>query len=160
MFRRIIASVALACALFALGACKQEAPKEADPAKVVPADASDTTAWRKYVQAVAKSYAPADQNSRFYATFVEHNQDAEKNKRVVENIRNQIAPGLAENTQLLYASPDSAIMADIIVEAFASPRADALKTVRVIFLGKPEDQERVRAAVSAWGADMVFHEIK
>lgn len=159
MFRRIIASISLACVLFTLAACQPEAPKEA-PAAMAPTNPTDTAGWRKYVQEVAKTYAPGDKSQRFYATYVEHDQDVEKNKRVVDNIKNQIAPGLAEGTLLLYASPDSSIMADIIVEAFAEPRANALSTTTVIFIGKPQDQERVRAAVGAWGAGFKFHEAK
>lgn len=159
MYRRILASVVLACALFALGACEKPAPP-VDPASVVPTNPQDSLAWKKYAAFVSKTLVPADQSSRIYATFVDYGSDEEKSARTVENIKNFIGRGIAEGTTLLFASPDSKLMADIIEKAFAEPKADTLKSIRVIFIGQKDDQERVRAAVTAWGASYVFHEAK
>lgn len=159
MFRRLIASIALACALLTLGACQEAAPPP-DPAKVVPANPADSVAWKAYVSAISKTLVPADQSSRIFATFVEHNQDEEKNARTVENIKNFIGRGIAEGTTILFASPDSPVVADIVEKAFADPKADSLKSIRVIFIGQKAEEERVRAAVTAWGATLVFHEAK
>lgn len=159
MFRRLIAPIALACALLTLGACQEAAPPP-DPAKVVPANPADSVAWKAYVSAVSKTLVPADQSSRIFATFVEHNQDPEKTARTVENIKNFIGRGIAEGTTILFASPDSPVVADIVEQAFADPKADSLKTIRVIFIGQEAERERVRAAVTAWGANFVFHEAK
>jgi hypothetical protein len=159
MFRRLIASVALVCALMTLGACQEAAPPP-DPAKVVPANPADSMAWKAYVSAVSKTLVPADQSSRIFATFIEHNQDEEKNARTVENIKNFVGRGIAEGTTILFASPDSPIAAEIVEKAFADPRPDLLKGIRVIFIGQKAEEERVRAAVTAWGATFVFHEAK
>lgn len=159
MFRRLIASVALACALFTLGACEKPAPPP-DPAKIVPANPADSAAWKTYVSAVSKTYVPADQSSRIFATFVENGQDAEKSARTVENIKNFISRGIAEGTTILFASPDSPLMTDIIEKAFAEPKPELLKSIRVIFIGQKAEEERVRAAVTAWGATFVFHEAR
>lgn len=159
MFRRLIASVALACALFALGACQEAAPPP-DPAKTVPVNPGDSAAWKAYVSAVSKTYVPADQSSRIFATFVEFNQDEEKTGRTIENIKNFISRGIAEGTTILFASPNSPLMAEIVEKAFAEPRANLLKGIRVIFIGQKAEEERVRTAVTAWGASFVFHEAK
>lgn len=159
MFRRLIASVALVCALFALGACEKPAPPP-DPAKTVPTRAADTVAWKAYVSAVSKSYVPADQSSRIFATFVEHQQAEDKNARTIDNVKNFIGRGIAEGTTILFASPDSPVMADIVEQAFANPNPVLLKGIRVIFIGQKAEEERVRTAVTAWGATFVFHEAK
>lgn len=159
MFRRIIALLALTSALFVLNACQPEAPKQ-DPALTMPTNPADAMAWKKYAGNVAKLYAPKDKSGRIYSIYVDHQANEEQIKQRIDQIKNQIAPGLAEGTILLYASPDSKVMADIIVGAFVEPRADALKGTSVIYLGKAEDQDRVRAAVTAWGAAFTFHEAK
>jgi hypothetical protein len=159
MFRRLIASVALVCALFALGACQEAAPPP-DPAKTVPTNPADSAAWKAYVSAVSRNYVPADQSSRIFATFVEHAQDEEKNTRTVENIRNFISRGIADGTTILFASPDSVVVTEIIEKAFAEPNPTLLKGIRVIFIGQKSEEERVRAAVTAWGATFVFHEAR
>lgn len=159
MFRRLIASVALACALFALGACQQAAPPP-DPAKTVPTSPADSVAWKAYISATSKAYVPADQSSRIFATFVEHQQAEDKNARTIENINNFIGRGIADGTTILFASPDSPVMADIVEKAFANPNPVLLKGIRVIFIGQKAEEERVRAAVTAWGATFVFHEAK
>jgi outer membrane biogenesis lipoprotein LolB len=159
MANRFIPVVLLAFAVLVLPACQQEAPQQAQNQLSVPTNPADSAAWRKYVQAVAKIYAPADKSARFYAIYTDYQQDPEKSARQIEQIRSQIAPGLAPGTLLMYASPDSALLADIIEKAYENPRADALKGTKVVFVGKAAEAERVKAAVSAWGAEFVLHEI-
>lgn len=159
MFRRLLAIAALCGVAFLLTAC-ESAPPPPDPAKTVPADPSDSAAWKKYVAAVSKTYVPTDQSSRIFATFVEAGSDEEKTSRHIENVKNFIGRGIAEGTTLLFASPDSALMASVIERAFAEPRVDLLKGIRVIFVGQKSDEERVKAAIAPWGADFIFHEAK
>lgn len=159
MFRRLFASVALACALFTLGACEKAAPPP-DPALTVPANASDSVAWKTYITAVTKKMIPADKSKRIFATFVEFGSDEAKAARTVENIRNFVARGIADGTLILFASPDSPLMADIVEKAFVEPKPDLLKGISVIFIGQKAEEERVRTAVTAWGATFVFHEAK
>ncbi len=159
MFRRLIAPIALVCGLLVLGACQEAAPPP-DPAKVVPTNPGDSAAWKAYVSAVSKSYVPADQSSRIFATFVEYSQDEEKTARTVENINNFISRGIAEGTTILFASPNSPLVAEIVEKAFANPNPVLLKGIRVIFIGQKAEEERVRAAVTAWGATFVFHEAR
>jgi hypothetical protein len=61
---------------------------------------------------------------------------------------------------LAFGSPDSGRMATLVVEAFTGVSAGSLKDVRVLFVGKAEDSERVKAAVEPSGATFVFHEAK
>ena len=159
MVRRLLASLLLVCALLTLAGC-EEPPPPVDPTKSVPASPSDSVAWKKYVSTISKNYVPADQSSRIFATFVEFGQDEEKSARTVENIKNFIGRGIAEGTTILFASPDSKLMADIIEKAFAEPQPNLLKSIRVIFIGQAEEKDRVDAAITPWGATLVFHEAK
>jgi len=61
---------------------------------------------------------------------------------------------------LVFGSPDSAKMADLIISAFSGATADALKGSQVLFIGKPEDSARVQAAAQAVGAKYIFVEAK
>lgn len=159
MLRQWLLCAFLGLSVLSLTACQQEAPKVENQV-TMPTNPSDTEAWKKYVAAVVKTYVPPGQNARFFVTFAEANQDADKTARLIENTRNFLLRGVAEGTLLPFASPDSALMAEIIEKAFAEPQADKLKGSKVLFIGKPEEQERVRAAVTAWGAEFVFHEAK
>ena len=47
-------------------------------------------------------------------------------------------------------------MADLVVAAFDGVPADSMKGVRVLFIGKPADGDRVKAAVTPAGVDYVF----
>jgi len=158
MRRRVLAFASLLCAVFVLAACEKEAPVVAATAK--PSSVSDTAGWKKYVTEIVKSYIPAGKNARPYVTFAEGNQDADKTVRQVENTRNFLIRGVAEGTLLVFAAPDSALMASIVEQAFAEPKADKLKGSKVLFIGNATDQERVRAAVTPWGPEFVFHEMQ
>ncbi|MBK8069555.1 MAG: hypothetical protein IPK27_18610 [Rhodanobacteraceae bacterium] len=160
MFRRLIASIALACALIGLAACEQ-APPPPDPAASAPTNPADAVAWKTYVSAVVKKIVPADQSKRIFATFVEYGSDEAKTARHVENIKNFVGRGIAEGTLILFASPDSPLMATIVEQAFANPpKPDMLKSINVIFIGQKAEEERVKAAVGAWGASFTFYEAK
>lgn len=160
MVRRLLATLALACALFALGAC-QEAPPPPDPAATAPSNPADTVAWKTYLSAVVKKIVPADQSKRIFATFLENAASEELKARTLENVKNFIGRGIAEGTLILFASPDSEQMAAFIELAFAEPpKPDMLKGISVIFIGKATEQERVAAAIAPWGATLVFHEAK
>ena len=50
--------------------------------------------------------------------------------------------------------------ADLAVAAFEGVETDAFKGVRVLFIGAPADNERVKAAVAPSGVDYVFIEAK
>jgi hypothetical protein len=61
---------------------------------------------------------------------------------------------------LVFGSPDSAKMADLIVASFTGAPADALKGSQVLFIGNPADSARVQPVVEAAGAKYIFVEAK
>lgn len=159
MFRRFVAIAALMGAVLTLGAC-EEGPPPPDPAKSVPANPDDAMAWKKYISATVKDYVTPEESKRIYVTFSENGEDPELTARKIENMKNFIGRGIAEGTPLIFASPDSKLMADIVEQAFAEPKEDTLKTIRVIFIGARSEEERVRTAVTPWGVKFTFHEAK
>lgn len=158
MSRRLLALIAVCLSLFLLGACQKEAPKE--PEITAPTSASDTAGWKKYLTVLIKTYLPTDKNSRAYTIFAEANQDAEKTTRQIESTRNFLARGVAEGTMLVLVSPDSALIANVVEQSFAEPQADKLTGSKVLYIGSAAELERVRAAVTPWGPEFVFHELK
>lgn len=71
-----------------------------------------------------------------------------------------MARGVLPGNMLAFGSPESARMADLIIEAFKEASPGSFNNVRVLFIGKPEDSERVREGLEASGAEYVFVEIK
>ena len=47
-------------------------------------------------------------------------------------------------------------MADLVEASFADVPAESMKGVRVLFIGDPADNERVKAVVEPAGVDYVF----
>ena len=68
--------------------------------------------------------------------------------------------GVVEGNMLAFGSPSSAKMADMIVASFAGVDAGSMKGVKVLFIGAPADNERVKAAVAPAGVDYTFVEAK
>lgn len=155
----LIASLALTMA-----ACKQEeaAVVAAKPAMSVPAT-DDSTAWREYVQDVIGRNIPEGLTNQPYVYFLpgESTEDfAGSYERLSEKAKSDVARGIVAGNMLAYVSPASGKMADMIVDAFAGVQPDTMKDVRVLFIGKAEDNERVKAAVTPAGVNYVFIEAK
>ena len=47
-------------------------------------------------------------------------------------------------------------MGDLVIDAFNGVPADSMKGVRVLFIGKAADGDRVKTAVAPAGVDYVF----
>ena len=61
---------------------------------------------------------------------------------------------------LAFISPASNRMADLIAAAFTDIEPNSMKGVKVLFIGKAADSERVKAAVAPAGVNYVFVEAK
>ena len=80
--------------------------------------------------------------------------------RLLDKARSDVSRGILKGNMLAFASPNSAKTADMIVAAFAEVKPDKLKGVKLVFIGKAEDDERVKTAVAASGVDYIFVEAK
>jgi hypothetical protein len=60
----------------------------------------------------------------------------------------------------VFASPSSGKLAEMATVAFKQVGAGTMKGVKVIFIGKPVDSEKVKAASAAAGVTYIFIEAK
>ena len=80
--------------------------------------------------------------------------------RQLENVTTVMSRTVLPGNMMVFGSPDSAKMADLILAAFSGAQKDALKGSQVLFIGKPDDGARVKTAVEAVGAKYIFIEAK
>ncbi|GIX35675.1 MAG: hypothetical protein KatS3mg126_1454 [Lysobacteraceae bacterium] len=161
----MLRSVFLASAVLALAACDKasEAPTQAQAQQELraPTDGNEQS-WKVYLAGVVKQNMQGIRNSPYMyylpAPTVEDFQA--QYERQLANVSDTIARTVLPGNMLAFGSPDSAKMADLIVEAFKAADPGSFKDVRVLFIGKTEDEARVREAVAPSGADFVFVEAK
>lgn len=155
----------IAClALPFLAACKKEeaAKQEVVEAPLVAPTTNNDDAWGTYLQEVVKRnlegvtgqpylyYLPAEESADFQGYY----------DRQLEESKNALGRGVLEGNLLAYGSPSSAKMADLVVASFEGVTPGSMKGVKVLFLGKAADSERVKAAVTPAGVDYKFVETK
>ncbi|MGH8031123.1 MAG: hypothetical protein ACREO8_01870 [Luteimonas sp.] len=153
----VIASLALSVA-----ACeKQPAPVAAKAALTAPTS-EDSAAWKAYLQDLVPRQMEGITNQPFiYFLPGESAPDfADQYGRLAEKAKTDVSRGIIDGNMLAYASPTSAKMADLVIAAFTGTEANSMKGVRVLFIGKPADSERVKAAVAPAGVQYVFVEAK
>jgi len=146
-------------ALPLLSACKkEEAPVAETKAPMAAPRTDDLAAWRDYLQDVVPRNMGGIANQPYvYLLPGEAAADfQDQYDRMLEKAQNDVGRGIIAGNMLAYASPASARMADIVIASFEGVAADTMKGVRVLFIGKPEDNERVKAVVEPAGVDYVF----
>ena len=152
-------------ALLALGfaACKKhEAPTAAVKA-AVPVPVNDNReAWVAYLSDVVQRNMGNIQNQPYvYLLPGESTADFEDQyTRLAGKAKDDLSRGIISGNMLAYGSPASAKMADLVIAAFKDVPAGSMKGVKVLFVGKAADNDRVKAAVSPSGVDYVFVEAK
>lgn len=162
---RILRLAAIALTLVVVAACNKKeeaAPVAAAPAALsVPAD-SDNQAWKLYLVEVAKRNMEGIRNSpyMYYLPAGTAADIEDQYTRQLDNVTDTVARGVLPGNMLAFGSPESARMADLIVEAFKGAAAGSMKDVRVLFIGDAVDAERAKAAVEPSGATFVFSETK
>jgi hypothetical protein len=165
---RAFAPLALILSLTLLAGCKKEEEAAPAPAALVAPVNGDDTAWKTYLgQVVGQNMAGVtDRNFSYYLpansqTLNEGDADGRTQfDRQLENVTTVVLRTVLPGNMLSFGSPDSEKMADLIVMSFAEAEPDALAGSQVLFIGKAEDSDRVRAAVEASGAKYLFVEAK
>jgi hypothetical protein len=158
-------AVLLTLPLFAISACKKE--EAAKPAAVaapvtMPTDPNDTAAWKNYLVGVAKQNMEGVRQRpyMYYVPAGDTPEILEQVDRQMSDVTDVVGRGILPGNMIAFGSPDSARMADVIIEAFKVSRPNSLKDVRVLFIGASADEQRVREAVTPSAADFVFVEAK
>ncbi|MCK7595281.1 hypothetical protein [Pseudomarimonas salicorniae] len=163
--KAILRSILIASAVLAVAACgkQEEAPKKAEAPQVLtaPTDGNEQN-WKLYLAGVVKQNMEGIRNSPFMyylpPSTVEGFED--QYLRQLDNVSDTIARTVLPGNMLAFGSPESARMGDLIVEAFKNADAGSFKGVKVLYIGKAEDEARVREAVEPSGADFIFVEAK
>jgi hypothetical protein len=161
--RPIARLLLVACLTLPFAACKkEEAPAPVVRAPMAAPTTDDPAQWRLYVSDVVTRNMEGIQNQPYvYLLPGEDTEDfAGLYERMLDKARMDVARGIVRGNMLAYASPSSAKMADIVVESFGTVTADTMQGVKVLFIGDPADEARVRAAVAPAGVDFVFVEAK
>ena len=173
MSRKLIAlSVLLAVAVSACGKKEAENTEAAAPAVVAVPTTDDSNAWKQYLGSVAaKPEYQEVVTDRTIPYFLPVNSKTADNdpknpevsspySRQMDVVKPAIERTVTKGNLLVFGSPDSKTMADFIVEAFTGAVPTALSGSHVLFIGKSEDAERVKAAVEAAGGGFLFEEVQ
>jgi len=148
----------IACLALPLAACKDEAPKPVERAALTVPTSDDHAQWLAYVSdTVGRNMGTITNQPYVYFLPGESSEDFEGNyERLAEKVMTDIARGVLRGNMLAFSSPASDKIADIVVQSFEGVTPGSMKGVRLLFIGKAADGERVREAVSPAGLDYVF----
>jgi len=165
-FARALPVFALVLAASLAGCKKPEAEKAAAPVVLSAPTTADDNAWKPYLQQVIAQNREGV-TDQIYPYYLPANSDAAPEgggsssyDRQLENVTTVVARTVLPGNMLVFGSPDSTRMADLVVAAFTGAKPDALKGSSVLFIGKPADNDRVKAVVEAAGAKYKFVEAK
>ena len=160
---KMIRLLMTACLLLplALGACKKEEAAVANDVPVAVPTTNDDNAWSAYLTDVVRRNMEGATNTYVYVLPGPDNPDFQGYyDRQLEKAQADIERGILENTLIAFGSPDSTRTANLAVASFERAEAGKLKGVKVVFIGKAADSDRVKAAVEAAGARYIFVEVK
>ena len=151
-----------ACLVLSFAACKKEEVAKVQTPPVAKPTTDDVTAWQGYVTDVVRRNAEPGSNPYVYFISGESAPDFQgEYDRQMEKLDGDLARGItADNVLLAFASPSSAKMADMVVDAFGRVGGGALKGAKVLFIGDAADSARVQAAVEPSGVTYKFVEAK
>jgi hypothetical protein len=155
---RLVAQLTLPVA-----ACTTHEAPVAPAAAPVPVPVNDTRqAWIAYLSDVVQRNMAGIQNQPYvYLLPGESTADfQDQYDRLATKAKDDVGRGIISGNMLAYGSPASAKMADLVTAAFKDVPAGSMKGVKVLFVGKAEDNDRVKAAVAPSGVDYVFVEAK
>ncbi len=153
----------IACLVLPFAACKKQ---EAQVAAVKPPMSAPTTddrqAWLDYLQDVVPRNMGGISNQPYVYMLPGESAPDFKDQydRLQEKAKSDVGSGIIEGNMLAYGGPASARMADMIAASFKDVPPGTMKGVKVLFIGKAADNERVKAAVTPAGVDYVFVEAK
>lgn len=162
----IVRLLLIAALTVPFAACNKEAdaPKATVKAPLPAPTNEDSAAWKEYVVDVVGRNMEGVTNQPFlYLLPAESTTDFQGSyDRLLDKAKSDISRGILAGNLLAYssASLSSAKSADMVVAAFDGVKPDKLKGVKLLFIGKPEDSERVKAAVAPSGVNYVFVETK
>jgi hypothetical protein len=151
------------CMALPFTACKKhEAPVVAEKPPVQAPVNENRQAWLDYLSDVVTRNMGDIQNQPFvYMLPGESTADfQDQYDRLLDKAQTDVSRGIIAGNMLAYGSPASAKMADLVIAAFKDVPPGTMKGVKVLFIGKAADSERVKAALAPSGVNYVFVETK
>jgi len=149
-----------------LAACqKEEAPAEGAAAVQAPLTrpaTNDDAEWGAYLSdVVTRNMGDVTRSPYLYYLPGSDSAGFEgARERLTEEVSMAMQRGIVEGNLVAFGSPESAMMADIIVNAFSKVDPGSMKGVVLLFIGDAADNERVQAAVAPAGVEYKFVEAK
>lgn len=150
-----------------LAACDKATTDTTEDAAVAVAPLSaptsnDDNEWGAYLsQVVTRNMGDVTNSPYLYYLPASDTEGFEgAHERLREEINNAMQRGIVEGNLIAFGSPESAMMADDVVGAFANVDPGSMKGVRLLFIGDAADSARVQEAVTPAGVEYVFVETK
>lgn len=149
-----------------LAACqKEEAPAEDAAAVEAPLTrpaTNDDGEWGAYLsEVVTRNMGDINRSPYLYYLPGSESPGFEGARaRLQEEVEVAMQRGIVEGNLIAFGSPESAMMADIVVSAFAKVDTGSMKGVELLFIGDAADNDRVKAAVEPAGVNYKFVEAK
>lgn len=164
----LIAAALLAALL--LAGCQgagdeDESTVEAElPALVAPTSTNDDE-WKAYLgQVIGRNVDGITERTFNYylPAGVDPAEPEGPYARMKTEISNTLLRTVLPGNMLTFSSPNSTLMADLVVAAFGTEGVQdiALRGSRVLFIGEAKDEARVREAALAVGAEFRFVEVR
>lgn len=157
----------LGTALLALAACNKgdDAAKTQAAAEPVvltaPVNGTDQD-WKLYLQGVVKQNMQGVRSSpyMYYLPAATAADFEDQYNRQLDNVATTVARTVTPGNMLAFGSPEYTRMADLVVAAFKEASPGSFKGVKVLFIGKADDEARIREALTASEAEFIFVEAK
>ena len=153
----------IVCLALPFAACKKaEAPVAPVKAPLSAPVNDDHQAWVAYLSDVVTRNMGGIQNQPYVYMLPGESTAGFKDQydRLLDKAKADVGRGIIAGNLLAYGSPASAKMADLVIAAFDGVPAGSMKGVKVLFIGKAADSDRVKAALAPAGVDYVFIEAK
>lgn len=144
-------------------ACKkQEAPQAAEPVAVALPSSDQQKDWVAYLNYKLQPYMEGITGSPFvYFLPSVSTEDFEGlYGRQLDKLKEDLGRGIIQGNMLVFASPASDKEVEMIEAAFPAVPQGSMKGVKVVFIGPPNLNDRVKAAVTPAGVDYIFVEAK
>ncbi|HEY4555332.1 MAG TPA: hypothetical protein VIG68_02690 [Lysobacter sp.] len=140
----------------------QEQTAEAAQAPLSAPTTNDEAAWGAYlIEVVKRNMDDVSGSPYLYAMPSESDPDFQGSyDRLLEKAQQDLQRGIVAGNLLAYGGPSSAKTADFTIASFTGVQPDSMKGVKVLFIGKAEDNARVQAAVAPTGVNYKFIEAK
>ncbi|MCE2945141.1 MAG: hypothetical protein ACK5VV_09380 [Lysobacteraceae bacterium] len=170
MNRHTLLAAAVAATLVLAG-CQADigeksAPKQDPNAAALVAPATDDdAAWKAYLgQVIGQNMDGVTERTFNYylPAGTDPTEEEGPYQRMKADVNAALLRTVLPGNMLTFSSPNSTMMADLVVAAFEGEELeeDALKGSRVLFIGESKDESRVRQAALSVGAEFRFVEVK